>query len=965
MAGPVVKVPIRLSVDTAALAEGGIAVEETVQDPVRRALTKSQTKLAADGMPHSEAVVNAPEMVWTGAVMDPAERKRLEDEVKGAIDKAVRDSSVTVRTTAHTVPSEVELLVQPAASKLPGDPELAPSEAPVPKAAEQVEPTEEQWREMSLVSAVFGEDVLQALVAEAVARWGPVTSAHFGLIWRMGDIWWVLMRSDKGGRPRAFNFSDVHTWQLVGTAKEARWERVDVTLPPGRVRARILPARTAKERLAALRELFGEGIRGSIEEIARAGRIEEGTLEQEITAQVDAELERRSKTLSADIAGLVVLDVGGVDVVMPAPAKWMREFAWKGEAEFLPVTAPAPVPEEPVNGQGEAGGTCSQFLAEPSLDELGSNGEELRRQMDELSEALGIAPCPWAGGFALGAAAALRRRAHDAAEAALLEEVVHPGTTQARPKRDGNVVLVEFEPLDSPTVFELQRLAGFIPHLREFSEEIARAYRAHHTDQWTGPVFSHWLLKFSYEFYPRLHWTVASVFMSMCRVLLMQLLTESRHQIEGRKAPAYTELFERLIRPRLEEVENLQFLREQLEEFDEEIPGADTEAKSGAQPSVPVPADWYAARKGVQDVLRVSRAREVAERVGRGRIEMRGDEAAIRDTNGQLWTAADLDKAAIASRGVAEAIDPFVKQLTDLPDVVERLRDSNDQAKTLGELIKEMATLNEEQRRKVLHEPAYGFRAGRIVSGTGQPMRGIHKLAEDKLAAAAGNDEAYRAGVRLLFAAGHGRQEILHLVEFTGIILLAVVCPPVGFVAGVAAAGYHYHEAVERKELYGAQIDPERVMGWAEIESEMFAAKLGLALSFLPVVPELAAFGRASAAARTASSEVLAAGSREAVTETAKAELRVAAQRVGARTFRRSLEKHAVETLKAGLNRSLATAFVQGLAIGHALNLALTPLIGAWMSEVEREALRTGPVGGLEGAGRTIQSMLPDQGKGS
>jgi hypothetical protein len=953
MAGASVVVPIRLSADSDALAVEGTDVDKAVEAPVSRALSKSKLRLDADGALRADTVLNSPEFVWTGADVPPAERKRLERELRAGIEKAILGTGVAEPGAKVVGAPKVEKPVQPAVVELP-----VTEEVPAPEAAPAE--TEEQWRDLSLVYVAFGEDVLQALVEEAVQKWGPVSPgvSEFGLIWRMGEVWWILMRSPSGREPRAFTITDVHTWLLRGSAKEANWERVSATPAPGRTRIWIIPALTPAQRVAALREQFGDGIKANLEEIARVGGVEPGAdLEKEINGQVDAELERRAKTLPGDTAGLIAFDIGGVKLAVPASAAWLSQFSWKGVAELLPVTAPAPVPEEE-GGEERAGATpvAERYLDEPSLEELGPAADELRRQMADIAPALGLVPSPWAGGFAMAAARALRYRAHEIAEADLRREG-KPAKTTATPKGDGNVRLVEFEAYDSQAVFDLQRLAGQIAPLRRFSEEIARVYRAHRSDQWTGPAFSHWLLRFSIDFHSTLHWSVANEFMSMCRILLMQLLVASRAQIEARKAPVYAELFERLIRPRLEDVASLQMLREQLELFIFKIPNTYPRAAYGETYTLPVPSDWYAARRGLGEALKGGPFHDVVESVGKGTIETRGYQAAIRDTHGRLWSMDDLDRAAIAARGVAEAVDPFVKQLTDLPEIVERFRASSDPAKTLAALINEMAAKNEEQRHKVLYEPEYAFKAGRLVPGRDLVLRGIHEVADKKLAPAARDDESYREGVRLLVATGVGRQDLIQFVEFAGITLIAVVCPPLGVVAGVAAAAYHYSEASEREELYEALIDPEKVMSWAEVEAEMFAAKLGLALSFLGAIPELLTVGRALGAGRAASAEVIAAGSRTAVTEEAKKDLAQAASRVASRTFVRTLEREAAQTVIDGLNRSLVKAFVRDLAIGHGLNLVLGPIMGRWMREVEEEAFRTGPVGGLEGAAGAIKSL--------
>jgi hypothetical protein len=163
-----------------------------------------------------------------------------------------------------------------------------------------------------------------------------------------------------------------------------------------------------------------------------------------------------------------------------------------------------------------------------------------------------------------------------------------------------------------------------------------------------------------------------------------------------------------------------------------------------------------------------------------------------------------------------------------------------------------------------------------------------------------------------------------------GVVLLCCVYAPLGIAVGIALAAHHYEEAVEREHVYDALIDPELVISRAEVEIQLFAAKLGLVLSFLPV------FGKALGALRAVvmagaaeAEEAVAAGSRAAAAEAAEEAVKVALRAAG----KDVLEKFVTE---------LATAIV----INKVMELALDPVMAAMAQAKET----TRPVGGLDRA---------------
>ena len=197
-------------------------------------------------------------------------------------------------------------------------------------------------------------------------------------------------------------------------------------------------------------------------------------------------------------------------------------------------------------------------------------------------------------------------------------------------------------------------------------------------------------------------------------------------------------------------------------------------------------------------------------------------------------------------------------------------------------------------------------------------------------------DWSYAAGLDYAFSAELGKEALISFIEFTGIVLLAVLCPPLAVDVGIALAAYHFAEAKEHEEVYGALIDPEQVRSRAEIEAELFGAELGLALSFLPVAGELAGEARAALkVAEEVGEEAAVAGGRVAATGAEAAMAHLA----------RVIEQGSVEVFV----KELAKAWVINKAIG----LVISPVIQG----VSDEAFKRGPVGDVHEAMQRIMAL--------
>jgi hypothetical protein len=251
-------------------------------------------------------------------------------------------------------------------------------------------------------------------------------------------------------------------------------------------------------------------------------------------------------------------------------------------------------------------------------------------------------------------------------------------------------------------------------------------------------------------------------------------------------------------------------------------------------------------------------------------------------------------------------------------------------------------------------DPWYGFRASRIsehIEGATVPysrfsLQGVHLTAHRQIGEFFRGDRFYPMGIDDLFMAQLGKESLTAFLEFTGIVLLAVVCPPAAALVGVELAAYHLDVAEERRRVYRSLIDPEEVRSLAEVEAELFAAQLGLALSFLPVGGELLAEARAAFS-------VAGRGAAEAAGEAAAA---------GGRAAALGMADRAAVHLMRVIQRGIVETFIEEMAKAWLINKVIGWSLEPVMADLQREWGTTGPIGGMEGAmGALISRMAAQQ----
>jgi hypothetical protein len=597
---------------------------------------------------------------------------------------------------------------------------------------------------------------------------------------------------------------------------------------------------------------------------------------------------------------------------------------------------------------------CEPWEGEPSLQELGASAQ-LRGLLKRITFRLQIPECDYAGTFLVFAAAALNARAW----AVGLADVPEPGSTRSVAAGSGNLGAIQLDPAPSAAIQLLRHLAGVTPLIREAATRLGDELMARQDlirGTWHGQG-EYWRRHFWEDLSGGVRKAVGTIFMLTCRVVFLQLLKASRNAIEehSRHLDDYARLFEAVVVPYLFEIDELTRLREKLRQaqalgelarINRAMAGAylpqGTSRPAGTGEGAAAaakPASWEAATQALIDALSpvppAASAAAPADEILRD-----GEQYRIRDRTGRVWDLEGLERAIVLLRGTAESFEPLVKQLVELDEVVERFRDPKVGVRAeLQEVLMTMWLSNRKITEEAKSSTVFAFRSQRIIEdaaqatvpGTRFALTGIHQLAHEQIGGFFEGDHLYALGVQDLLIAELGRREIWAFFEFTGLTVLSVLCPPLGVVAGIGTGLYHYAEAREKERIYQALIDPELVISRAEVEAELFGAKLGLALSFLPVAVEIGA--AAKQAFRVVGTEAGIAAREAAAGARAAAKLAEEAGRL-------------YLTVEEAFVKQLATQLAENWVADQVISLTLTPI----MERLDEEWGTTRPIGGLDRA---------------
>lgn len=665
---------------------------------------------------------------------------------------------------------------------------------------------------------------------------------------------------------------------------------------------------------------------------------------------VNAELDRRARRLSdAGIMTAMELQIGG------ASFTWYGftgadEVRFTGTAQLYPVTSFVRPPGRHdgtgtggagVANQGDrtgaAGGAegggdegdplteplrfispkfdfssdalvCEPFLGEPLASSLGAAGASLQQKIAAIASRLQIAPCDYAGQFCLMACQTIVTLAIGIGDA--VAATGEAAVTEYRRDGRGNLGDIDMRPRTIANAL-LAKLAGAVPLITDLAADVRSTYQAFperiegmYAKNWAG-----WTLHFLIEFDDPMRAAIGRVFGETCRILMLQLLDASRAHIENRQTQIETlaHSFFVAVLPSLIDVATLMRLKDRLT---------------------------------VEAAPRVTHGKFSGETayVHQSDMDYDGDRAtAIHDVHGRVWTVEQLQSAITLRRGVLEEIEPLVKHLDDLPRSVEAMQPSEAATRAeLSRVFEAMLSANADVRARVAwswedafkYAPIDGDLPGDTPAEIGRNLHGIHLIAHQELAPRFGGSRYYAEGVRALFEGAHALEIVESLAILGALVIIAVLCPPLGYVAGVAVAGLQYLDTIEKGEIRDALINPEQLVDLAELDVERFAAALGLALSIIPEAPSIIRGAYRAGAAAIEEGTV------------------TAARRVALTAIRRSAVEGLERVLETGIAEAIGREFIKANVMNEILSRVLRPLLQSYYAQRKAD----GSVGGVTGA---------------
>lgn len=640
-----------------------------------------------------------------------------------------------------------------------------------------------------------------------------------------------------------------------------------------------------------------------------------------------------------------------------ATAAVRLESATHGTALFPPGPPGGESPQQ----------TCTAFEGEPSLEELGADGAPLQAMMEQIAIDLAMQPCSFLGAFMIDTGTFMAARALQVASATWLST----GRPEAPPKAvQANLGDLFFVPSASPQIQLMRHIAGVAPRLRRLGD----AYRQVLAGRpglihgvWQNHFIS-WDNRFRSELNDSVGYGVGQLFGYTGSVLFGELLRTSARTIDAAitALPQSAPVFATRVLPMLSRVDDLTRWRDRLRAFRISVALGQL---PGAAP-VSVPAVAGSADPGGGDVQAKRRAwRDAAEKAAQtlssapkdgtrtpdgeeiGQVVQTPDGLRIRDDAGHLSTEEDLEQRIVLTRGAAEEVEPLVKHIDDLPEVVARMRAGGTAGveSELRKLLERMKSHNQEITQNSDDDPWYGFTKSAIrediphatVPYSSYALGGIHLVAHQEIGEFFRGDYFYPLGINRVFDSELGRRALSGALIFVGLVLISVACPPGGIVLGAELAVIQLAEAYEKKDVYDALINPELVLTRAEVEMELFAAWFGAVLAFLPVgAKALGLLGKVGSAALALEGET-AAGGRLAV---------AAADEAGAASVLERAGVGAQAEFVAEAEQDLFAHFIVELVKAQAINEAIEAIMTPIMRQLQHELESTAAVGGMQHA---------------
>lgn len=593
---------------------------------------------------------------------------------------------------------------------------------------------------------------------------------------------------------------------------------------------------------------------------------------------------------------------------------------------------------------------CESFLGEPPIKEFAEEDQKvLRDRIKTIAYRLQIKPCEYAGNFALMAAEIIGHRC--GAVGRFSSGVA--GELRAT-AGDGNLGSVDFKPATMGGMNVMRYLARTVPYITALRDEICRVLAmpenaAKIEDTYENNAIG-WQLHLFIELSDWMRWSIGWMFAFSCQLSLLQLLNASAGEIQKRLDrfdTGYGAFFEQVVRMLLFDVAELERMAEELNTAQAaKLDGGsvareifatwkrghrlvgDTdvladEAFEHGEVSDPAKLDgaWTELDQAVAATMTVADEEDAPPAADAGKIVQRGDKLAIVDKHGTAWTAEELQQAIAMAKGTAQAVDPLVKQIFDLPGTMERFKAEPKRIRAHAfALLTEMKQKNAEITAKTLDDDLFAFTRGPLGDEEGHTdprfmhtLTGIHKIVYEDLLPEFMGDGYFAQGIDSLFNGRKGFEAVVEFFQFLGSALLAVLCAPLGMVLDATVAEYEREKAEELRDLHRALIDPELVVSQLEVQMGLFFGELGLALAVIPLAGKV--LKKSFAAGKVLLKEGLKAGLKS----------------VGKEILEKVI-KAALEQLK----KDLLMAFIKELAESFVMDQVMKAIVEPFVEEISR-----------------------------
>ena len=441
------------------------------------------------------------------------------------------------------------------------------------------------------------------------------------------------------------------------------------------------------------------------------------------------------------------------------------------------------------------------------------------------------------------------------------------------------------------------------------------------------PVAGHsaqWVDEFCRVFHSARDDAVASMFVSQCQDVLMQVLFSSGHELRRRldNFGPYMAVTGMFLRVMLADVPELMELREPLIAERIRKRAFASVAFGGAGP---LAAEWLSTSGLVVDSLLPDLASHDPEAGTLGHFK---DGSRVYDGKGRWWSLAELDAVIATQRQQATTVDPVLDKVAEVDEVVQKLKAAqvldayastaagrmltDEVDATFKALLVDLINDNADWQKKAVNDRKLAFGLAsfkrddeRANSGLGLTLTGIHKLADERLGPLFTDPEAYALGINQLADQEIGKAELSEILNLVGLTVLAIFCPPLAFAVGVLQAAEGLHTAFEHRDLQRAMLDADEILSKAQVEAEMWAAVINMALAVVPEVPALARGAR----------NIGRAALEEGVTDVA-----VNATRQAMREVMQKLAQLSVEHFTVQFTKELGKAYLINLALSKAMN---------------------------------------------